>query len=144
MSVEQRLEGAVAALLSDRELAINVGLADGVMIGMRFKIVAREGIDVKDPTTGAVLGSVEVAKTIVKVVQVQEKLCVARTFREYKTGGLLFGTSLGASATVVETLKSDDPYAFEDLDDANLKVKVGDPAIQVLQNDEVILRPPNR
>jgi hypothetical protein len=82
MSDDKRIRGKVAAILSRRELVLNVGAADDVRVGKRFVILNSKGIDVKDPDTGKVLGTVEVPKTVVKVVRVDgDHLSVARTFR---------------------------------------------------------------
>src|SRR5262245_12200727 len=67
-----RIRGKVAAILSKRELILNVGSDDGVEIGMKFVILNSQGIDVSDPDTGKVLGTVEVPKTVVKVVRVDD------------------------------------------------------------------------
>jgi hypothetical protein len=87
----ERIRGKVAAILSKRELILNIGLEDGVEIGMQFVILNGKGIDVTDPDTGEVLGTVEVPKTIVKVVRVDgPHLSVARTFRTLRgTPGLM-------------------------------------------------------
>lgn len=74
--------GKVAGIFSGRELFINLGSADGVGLGMRFAVLNRKGIDVKDPDTGELLGSAELANAIVKVVRIEnEHLSTARTFR---------------------------------------------------------------
>lgn len=91
MTSNQRIKGKVAAILSRRELILNVGSDDGVEIGMRFVILHKHGVDVTDPDTGTILGTVEVPKTVVKVVRLDgPHLAVARTFRTVKgTPGLL-------------------------------------------------------
>jgi len=66
----ERIRGKVAAILTQRELALNVGEEEGVEVGMRFAILNSKGVDVTDPDTGKVLGDVPVAKTIVKVVRI--------------------------------------------------------------------------
>lgn len=90
-----RIKGKVAAILSRRELVLNVGSENGVEIGAKFVILNSKGIDVTDPDTGEVLGTVEVPKTIVKVVRVDgPHLSVARTFRTLRgTPGLMAGMS---------------------------------------------------
>jgi hypothetical protein len=82
MSNDERISGKVVAVLSRRELVLNVGAADSVVVGMKFVILNSKGVDVTDPDTDVVLGTVEVPKTVVKVVRVDgEHLSVARTFR---------------------------------------------------------------
>src|SRR5438105_2674319 len=77
-----RITGKVAGLLTKRELVINRGSGDGVEVGMRFAVLNRHGIDVRDPDTGEILGSTELVKTVVKIVRIDaEHLSVGRTFR---------------------------------------------------------------
>jgi len=89
----ERIKGKVAAILSRRELILNIGSEDGVEIGMQFVILNNKGIDVTDPDTGKVLGTVEVPKTVVKVVRVDgPHLSVARTFRTLRGTPGIFGS----------------------------------------------------
>src|SRR5690242_5755474 len=77
-SNDDRIRGKVAAILSKRELILNIGSGDEVQVGMKFVILNSQGMDVRDPDTGEVLGNVEVPKTVVKVVRVDgEHLSVA-------------------------------------------------------------------
>lgn len=77
-----RISGKVAAVLNSRELALNVGSADGVTVGMRFAVLNSKGLGVTDPDTGEVLGDLPVAKTVVKVIRVDgPHLSTGRTFR---------------------------------------------------------------
>jgi hypothetical protein len=95
----ERIRGKVAAILSQRELVLNIGVDDGVEVGTKFVILNSKGIDVTDPDTGDVLGTVEVPKTVVKVVRVDgPHLSVARTFRTLKGTPGLYGTLLTTSA----------------------------------------------
>lgn len=138
-----RIEGKVAGILTKRELVINRGEADGVEIGMRFAILNPQGIDVKDPDTGVVLGSVEHVKTVVKVVRIDgPHLCTARTFRTVRgTPGIsasLFAgaTSLYGSPDRPETLQIDRSSTLrEELDPKESFVKVGDPAVEALGDE---------
>ena len=107
MSEDARIKGKVAAILSKRELILNVGVDDGVEIGMTFVILNNQGVDVTDPDTGTILGTVEVPKTVVKVVRLDgPRLSVARTFRTIKGSPGLFGAvgNLGGSPSRTETL----------------------------------------
>ena len=137
----ERVEAKVAQILTSRDLVLNKGKRDQVSVGMRFAILNRKGSDVKDPDTGEVLGSVELPKTFVKVVSVQDRICVARTFREFTTqAGPLwaaFGTSLSAAPprTTVETLKTNESRLKDELDESGSYVKIGDLAVQMLQEE---------
>src|SRR5690606_21223482 len=87
-AVTDRIEGQVARILSDRRVVINRGSADGVHEGMRFAVLSSAGLNIEDPETGRPIGSVEVAKTVVKVVSVNEHLAIARTFRTTRSSGI--------------------------------------------------------
>lgn len=74
------IRGKVVGFVNKREFVMNVGKADGVKVGMRFVVLKPGGVEVRDDD-GALLGTVEAAKTVVKVVRVQaDHLSVARTF----------------------------------------------------------------
>jgi hypothetical protein len=92
--MSERLRGAVAALLTGRELVINLGSEQGVVAGMKFAVLNRQGIDIKDPETEEPIGSVEVPKVIVEVARVEPRLSVARTFKKRQVN--VGGKGLGA------------------------------------------------
>ena len=74
MAQTQPIRAKVAQVLSDNELVINVGKADGVTFDMEFNIT--EIIEIKDPDTTKVLGAVEWPIVFLKVWEVQENLTV--------------------------------------------------------------------
>ena len=78
------IRGKVARVLNSREIAINLGWDDGVEAGMYFNVLDQKSEDVTDPDTGKLLGSVERPKVGVKVIDVQEKLSVAATYKVKK------------------------------------------------------------
>jgi hypothetical protein len=135
----ERIEAKVARVLSLRDLALNKGEGDGVEVGMRFAVLNRNGADIVDPDTGEDLGSVELPKTFVKVVQVMPHACVARTFRTWRTtGGPLWALTGGMSArpeTRTETLRTDERRAVDEFDESDSYVKVGDIAVQVIGDE---------
>lgn len=135
------IEGKVAAILNERELVINKGKISNVKKDMIFGVLEiKEGI--KDPDTGEILGSVESVKIKAKVVDVQPKLSVCRTFETYQTniGGTgpdMIKSLLGPLAepppkwvTKVQTLKSEDAE-FKDLGETGSFVRVGDKVCQL-------------
>lgn len=71
------VEGRVATVLNDREIAFNVGQADGVRVDDIARVVVRQAI--KDPGTGESLGIVTRVIARFRVVEVQERLCVGQT-----------------------------------------------------------------
>lgn len=100
----RRIEGKIAAILSKREAVLNIGSADGVELGMRFVILNRRKIDVRDPDSGEVLAQIEVPKTVVKVVRIDTNVCVVRTFRTIDAVPGIFGANLGGAPARTETL----------------------------------------
>lgn len=69
------IRGKVARVLNEKELALNIGAANGVTVGMIFDII--EAIQIKDPDTSKRLGKVERSKISLAIIEVQEKLSVA-------------------------------------------------------------------
>ena len=134
MSMTEPLKGRVAAVLNTRELAINIGSQAGVLIGMKFRVLEPEE-SVCDPDTQEIIGYVQREKIRVKVVELQEKLAVGRTYETYPTVGIDFRPALfGPPQTHVRTLASDDALS-RSLSSESSFVKAGDPVIQVLDED---------
>jgi hypothetical protein len=135
-------EGKVAAILNARELVINIGSAQGVDLGMRFKVLAETPVAVTDPDTFMPLGVIDREKVRVQTVEVQENLSVCKTYQTRRIGGqnYLFGSILGqigdAPRTVVETLKADEASFPPPLSEAESYVKLGDRVVP-LTTDEL-------
>ena len=88
------IRGYVARVVSDDELIINKGADDGVKLNMIFYVVDERTRNVKDPVTGADLGSVERGKAQAFVTDVGARLSVAKAFgRSNVFGGFLIGAS---------------------------------------------------
>ncbi|MFI7494476.1 hypothetical protein ACH9D2_07120 [Kocuria sp. M4R2S49] len=128
---EAILRGKVAALLNEREAAINLGNEDGVEVGDRFAILASELIPVTDPDTEMSLGEVEYPKAIVKVVRVTgPHLSIVRTFRTIRGRPSVLGTSFSATPDRVETLNVDSQDTLKsNIKDELLLVRRGDPVV---------------
>lgn len=131
------MRGKVAAILNKRELVINLGADDGVEEGVRFVILNNKGVNIKDPDTGADLGSVEVPKTMVKIVRVDgPHLAVGRTFRVIPGAPGLANTLAGIGAfggrpERTETLAIEPGTELRsELPDSESFVKVGDVALE--------------
>ena len=138
------IRGKVARVLNEREIAINIGAAHGVDVGMYFDVMdACE--DIRDPDTDEVLGSIERPRVRVKITYVQDKLAVASTYKskQINIGGVSLYPGLGYGriaralmppnwVTKYESLKkSGDTPDILDEDDSS--VKTGDPVVQVLE-----------
>lgn len=136
------IRGKVARVLNAREVALNKGRVDGIETGMVFKILSPSGTAIHDPDTGEPLGSVELEKTSVRVTSVQDRVCVASTFRTRKVnvGGSGFGSTNMFEPpkweTRVETLKTE-TNTIERLPEEESYIRVGDPVIQDLSPDQL-------
>lgn len=143
--MSESIRGKVARVLNSREIALSVGSSDGVVVGMYFDVMDPKGEDITDPDTGKVLGSIERPKVRVQITKVQEKLSVASTYRKTKknVGGSM--SDFGSLSRVLmppkwvtkyETLKTEEK-TWEDLDEEQSYVKIGDPIVQVIEEIDV-------
>lgn len=138
----QRVSGKVARLVSDREVVLNRGSLDGVEEGMYFKVLDAKLVDITDPDSGAVIGSLSRIKIVLQAADVADHITVAKTFRseEVNIGGDL-RTSLGAMfsppkyVSRVETLRRGENDAAP-IGETESIVSVGDPFEQA-SRDEV-------
>ena len=127
------IKGKVATILNNRELAINRGAEQGVTVGMRFKVMESE-VEVVDPETREQLGSIHREKIRVKVVDVDLKLCVARTYETYQVvspAPIISYLTLGSRssvATKVRTLRQGEP---NDYSESQASVSIGDDIVEV-------------
>jgi len=139
---DSRIHGKVAAILSTRELVLNVGSEAGVELGTRFVVLNSKGVDVRDPDTGEIIGTVEVPKTVVKVVRVEgPRLSVARTFRTIPgRAGVLDAissmASLAGTPERIETLRIEAGTSIRaELSDEESYVKPGDIVVETKGNE---------
>jgi hypothetical protein len=109
-------------------------------MGMRFEVLAPQAEAIRDPVTHEVLGSVDRPKVEVRIVQVEPKLAVARTFRTRRRniGGMAINPVISKLfeapqyVTQYDTLRTSE-QTWEDLDESESFVKTGDPVRQVMQ-----------
>ena len=141
-SRDQLIRGKVARILNSREMALNVGLERGVKLDMLFDVLDAAGENINDPDTGQVIGSIYRPKVRVKIVDLHEKISVARTYRSKRVnigGSSLFGWSSAFDppkwVREYETLRTDED-TWEELDEKDSYVATGDPVVQVLSNEE--------
>lgn len=71
------IRGKIAYVLDNGDIVINVGRAHGVRQGMRFDVIDDNNLEIRDPDTREVIGSLEVSKIKVEVIDIQEKISVA-------------------------------------------------------------------
>ena len=137
------IRGKVAQVLNAREVAINRGYADGIKEGMYFDVISLDSGEIKDPDTNEVLGSIKRTKVRVRVTEVQEKLAVASTYERATVDSPAsfgpFARSLMPVSWInkyeIETLRKSDKFAPVDIDGDDSDVKVGDPVVQVIEDE---------
>jgi len=139
-NMDMLIRGKVARILTSRQLVINVGSENGVEIGMKFDVLDPKGDDIKDPDTGEILGSVNRPKVRVEIIEVQNRLSVAQTYkkRTVNIGGS--GGFIGSTISdmlkppkyieTYETLKTTE-QTWENISESESYVKTGDPVVQV-------------
>lgn len=129
------IRGSVAKILNSTQIVINRGSKDGVVVGMIFEVLDKNATEIVDPETKKVLGSIDRPKVQVRVCLLEEKLCIAETFKTRRINRGGNGGSLLAIAGMfnppdyvdeLETLKAEEK-AWEDLPEEKSYVKVGDP-----------------
>lgn len=145
---KERIEAKVARALPLRDSVLNRGSDAGVEVGMFFAILNSKGQQILDPDTNEVLGNVELPKTFVKVISVDEKLSVARTFREFTipavrgfdgVSALMAGLTPSRPEKIeIETLKTDETRLKDEMDEKDSYVKKGDPAVQITSGDKYV------
>ncbi len=137
------IRGKVAQILNTREVALNIGTNDGVELGMLFDIMIPNAYDIADPDTGTVLGSLDRPKTRVKIIQAKDNLSLATTYRTKRVNvggqGFLLSSMFEAPrwVTKYETLKINESLensAYE-LSDADSYISIGDPVVQVFDEN---------
>jgi hypothetical protein len=131
--IEHPIEGKVAAILNDVELAINRGRLQGVTRGMKFEVLEPEGVPVTDPDSGAQLGEETAVKITVKVVRVEDEYSVARSDEQVPGRDPLFAASqllLQGRPARLRTLSTDDAL-FPVLKEEKSYVKRGDPVREI-------------
>lgn len=136
-----RIRGHVAAILNTRQLALNIGSSNHVQVGMQFDVVHARNHELKDPISGEFLGKLELPKKRVKISEVAEKYSIASTLaREVNVGGRGVGWDFANIyappkwVTRYDTLKKS-RSSFEEIDESESVVKVGDPVVEVVTSD---------
>jgi hypothetical protein len=104
---KQFLRGLVAAILDDQRLIINLGMEQGVSCGDQF-IVYEEGDQINDPQSGESLGGLELVKTILEAVHVQEKMALVMPIRkETTTQSTVLSATLAQTHTTTPSSSND-------------------------------------
>jgi hypothetical protein len=131
------VKGKVAAVLSERELAINVGSTGGVKVGMRFKILA-DAAQVCDPDTNEVLGTVIREKVRVEAVKVLERMSICRTYKATASANIdaaLASYIRAMNAEHPEKLKAEGSAYLSSLSEEESYVKRGDEVVQLTEHE---------
>jgi len=73
------IQGKVAAVLTEYEVALNIGSDDKVAEGMKFEVLSGP-VPICDPDSGDEIGKVSLTAGRVKVYEVHPKYSLARTY----------------------------------------------------------------
>lgn len=134
---KERLQGRVAAVLNERELAINIGGTQGVKQGMIFAIMTESPLEILDPETKEILGTFQREKVRVKAMEVHDKVSICRTYRVYRipASGIYALMELGGTSEkardVKETLRVSGDSQPAPLSPEESYVKINDRVVQV-------------
>ena len=131
------ITGQVAALLNDRELAINRGSIHGVQVGMRFKVLNDVPSEIFDPETGEEIGQIDHPKVRIEITAVHDKFAVASTFQETRVnvGGVGAGIAVAQIfappkwESRIEKLPAGEPTFLESAKES-MRVKTGDKVVE--------------
>jgi hypothetical protein len=144
------IEGKVAQVLNEREVAINIGTEHGVETDMKFEILSEKPIIITDPDTGDEIGTIDRVKVRVKAVEVQPRMSIARTYETYQVNvggaGPLFPALTEIAeisrrfvpekwVTRVKTLRIDQSDLPGPLDEKYSIVRQGDRVRQIVETD---------
>lgn len=126
------IEGRIAKVLNTRELVLNRGSDDGVLVNMEFAVVEPR-LSIIDPETEEPLGELEREKVRVRVVETHPKFSLARTYETYRElnreRGILGG--LGPQSYYVTEVKRLNTSGAPAYQEGIANVDIGDMATQV-------------
>jgi len=132
---QKQLEGKVAGIINERELAINIGTVHGVKEGMMFKVLAEKPTEIYDPETQVLLGVIDREKVRVKVNEVHEKFSVCRTYQQTMIGNINIASFLEPRRSVPETLRADKSAYIPALSEEESYVKKGDRVVEIIEEE---------
>ncbi|MDE0041408.1 MAG: hypothetical protein OXT74_05195 [Candidatus Poribacteria bacterium] len=122
------IRGKVARVLNGREIVLNIGTANGVVVDMYFDVIDADELEIRDPDTNQLLGSIERSKIRVKIIHAQEKLSVAAcspyvSVRQWKSSG--WTSSRGTLGPFAKSLLQSE--------ETDSEASVGDAVVQVIE-----------
>lgn len=134
MNDNERVRGAVAKIVSDREVILNRGTEHGLSSGDYVVVIDPDTQSVLDPETGDDLGGLKRIKAVLRVVEATPRISLAKTFR---TKRVRVGGGIGSSPltgmfsdpkyeTRVETLQLD-PQAGLPISEEDSAISPKDP-----------------
>lgn len=121
--MSEPIKGKVAQILSEYELALNIGSDHGVEKGMTF-IIHSSPIDLFDPDTNRKIGQTTVELERVGVYEVQKRYSLART--------LLVTPTITPYPTLFAPSRKKLTVNRDDLIEHEATIKVGSIAVQIV------------
>ena len=128
------IRGKIAYVLDNGDIVINVGAAHGVHRGMYFDVIDDHKLDIRDPDTKEVIGSLEISKIKVEVIDTQEKISVATphlSLKKRAKGVYRVSTPLGpfARSLMPDSWVTEDAISWSG---KNSDVEVGNSVVQFI------------
>ena len=129
------IEGSVATILNEREVAINRGSEHGIRIGMKFTILERTSA-ITDPETRESLGSLTRENIRVRIVEVQPRFSVGRTYESYqaRNPSQIVGILSALGSSKVRTIAKRKYSEIAPFSDVVGYIDVGDRVVQVIED----------
>ena len=130
------IEGKIASILNERDVVINKGSDDGITEGMRFK-VNDPAVKISDPDTGDELGTMRREKIRVKVMELQPRFSIAKTYETYTAPMSSVATQVADAfrsrmVTRVRKIILEPPdQKTVTIDVTGSTVNIGDPVVQI-------------
>lgn len=116
----------VVQILDSETLIINAGKKDGIILNDVFNILGTE-VNVVDPDTKEMLGTIRNTKETVTVTKVFDKMCECSHFTNGSLAGI--ANSLASMYTSYKKQLDVDPNQITLTDENEKTIKVGDEAI---------------
>ncbi|QEA54585.1 hypothetical protein [Leuconostoc citreum] len=121
----------VAKILNEKSIILAAGWHDGIDKGDEFNIV-EIGKEVKDDSTGEILGTYDRIKVKVEITEIYESFSIAQKLQRVSVLSPLVTTGAFGNRTIAQEL----PVSNEDIDpvilnDFDKNVRLGDVAVKI-------------
>lgn len=126
----------VAKIIDEYTIVINAGASNGIEVGDTFQILDKVGNEVLDPDTGEVIGSLDLIKGTVNVMEIYEKMCLCTAPYDDLYGSGLIGLTGLSTLDIINKKNSTRPkkkklnidlnYITGSLGESDEPIRIGD------------------